>query len=258
MFNPSVFSSIINSYLPEPHSSLLSGIIFGVNLRTSKIFYEQLKAVGLLHLVVASGTNITILMTFIGSLTAIFGKRISCLITILSIFFFILFIGFQAPIIRAGVMSILTLVAILFGRKNYVLYSLLISLIFISLIFPKWLTSISLFLSYGATLGMIFFGPKPTENGITKELKTTLSAQLLTAPIIFLFFKQISLIAPLSNIMVAPTVPALMVFGFLTAILGKINYSLGLLPAYLCYGLLTYIIWVVKCLSNLPFAFIQF
>lgn len=258
MFNPSVFSSIINSYLPEPHSSLLSGIIFGVNLRTSKIFYEQLKAVGLLHLVVASGTNITILMTFIGSLTAIFGKRISCLITILSIFFFILFIGFQAPIIRAGVMSILTLVAILFGRKNYVLYSLLISLIFISLVFPKWLTSISLLLSYGATLGMILFGPKSSNNGIVKELKTTLAAQLFTAPIIFVYFRQISLIAPISNVLVAPIIPPLMVFGFLTAILGKINYFLGLLPSYICYGLLTYLVWVVEWLSKLPFALVQF
>lgn len=257
MFSPLLFSSVINNYLPEPHSSLLNGIIFGMNIKTSKIFYEQLKAVGLLHIVVASGTNITIMATFIGSLTAIFGKRISCLITILSIILFILFIGFQAPIIRAGIMSLLTLVAILFGRKNYALYSLLISLIFISLLFPKWLTSISLFLSYGATLGIILFGPKPTDSGIVKELKTTLSAQLFTAPIIFLFFRQISFIAPFSNILVAPVVPVLMVFGFLTAILGKINYLLGLLPAYLCYGLLTYIIWVVQYLSQLPFAFMQ-
>ena len=41
--NPSVFTSLINSYLPEPHSSLLNGIIFGIDIKTSKLFYEQLK-----------------------------------------------------------------------------------------------------------------------------------------------------------------------------------------------------------------------
>jgi len=258
MITPNLFTSIINSYLPEPHSSLLNGIIFGVNLKTTKTLYEQLKIVGLLHIVVLSGMNITILTSIIGSLTSFFGKRASILITILSIFLFILFVGPKAPIVRAGFMGILTFVGFLTGRKNYVLYSLFLSLIFIAIVFPQWLTSISLFLSYGATLGIIFFGPKAKDNEIIRELKTTLAAQLLTTPIIFIYFKQISLIAPLSNVLTAPIIPPLMIFGFLTAILGKINYFLGLIPSYICYGLLTYIVWVIKTLSKFPFSFIQF
>ena len=248
----------INNYLPEPHASLLNGIIFGINLKTTQEFYEQLKIVGLLHIVVLSGMNITILATIIGSLTSFFSKRLSILITILFIIIFILFVGPKAPVVRAGFMGILTLVAILTGRKNIVLYSLFLSLIFVAIVFPKWLTSISLLLSYGATLGIIIFGPKPSENEIVKELKTTLSAQIFTVPLIFIYFKQISLIAPLSNLLVAPIIPPLMIFGFLTAILGKINYFLGLAPSYICYGLLTYIVWVVETLSKIPWAFIQF
>jgi hypothetical protein len=48
----SIFTSVINSYLPEPHASLLNGILFGVSLKASKTFFEQLKIVGLLHIVV--------------------------------------------------------------------------------------------------------------------------------------------------------------------------------------------------------------
>src|SRR3990167_273064 len=59
--NPTIFTSIINSYLPDPQAALLNGIIFGIPLRSSKIFYQQLQVVGLLHLVVLSGMNITIL-----------------------------------------------------------------------------------------------------------------------------------------------------------------------------------------------------
>ncbi len=258
MVDSSFFASVINDYLPEPQSSLLNGIIFGINLKTSKTFYETLKAVGLLHLVVLSGMNITILAVIIESITRYFSKRISILITILIIIIFILFVGAEAPVIRAGFMGILTLVAILFGRKNIALYGLFLSFIFISIFFPDWLTTISLKLSYGATLGIILFGQTSSKSNFVRELRITLSAQVFTVPIIFIYFKQISLIAPLSNLLVAPIVPPLMIFGFLTAILGKINYFLGLIPSYVCYGLLTYMVWIIEWLSKLPFAFIQF
>lgn len=258
MPTPQIFTSVINSYLPEPHASLLNGILFGVNLKAGKIFYDQLKIVGLLHLVVLSGINITILASITGSLTQFLSKRVSILITILTIILFVLFVGFQAPIIRAGFMGILTLVAIVYGRKNIALYSLFLSLIFIAVFWPQWLTTISLQLSYGATLGIILFGQTISKNQLWRELKTSLAAQIFTAPIIFIYFRQISLIAPLSNILVAPLIPPLMIFGFLTAILGKISFYLGLIPAYVCYGLLTYMIWVIEILSKMPFVFVQF
>src|SRR3989339_2247478 len=124
MITPSTFTSVINSYLPEPHASLLNGIIFGVNLKSSNEFYQQLKMVGLLHLVVLSGINITLLAAIISSVTKYFSKVISTLITILSIIFFVVFVGPKAPIIRAAFMGVLTHVAIITGRKYYALYGL--------------------------------------------------------------------------------------------------------------------------------------
>lgn len=258
MPNPSIFTSVINSYLPEPQASLLNGIIFGVPLKTSRIFYEHLKMVGLLHIVVLSGMNITLLAAIIANLTKFFSKRASILLTILTIILFIIFVGPQAPVVRAGFMGIITLVAILTGRKNYALYSLFLSLIFVVIFWPKWLTSVSLWLSYGATLGIIFFGQTSSRNELWREMKTSLAAQIFTVPIIFFYFKQISLIAPLSNLLIAELIAPLTVFGFLTAILGKINYFLGLIPAYVCHGMLTYMVWVVETLARLPFVFLQF
>ncbi len=258
MPNPSVFTSVINSYLPEPHASLLNGILFGINLKAGKIFYEQLKIVGLLHLVVLSGINITILASIVGSLTEFLGKRLSILITILIIILFILFIRPEAPIIRAGFMGILTLVGIVYGRKTIALYSLFLSMIFIAVFWPKWLTTVSLQLSYGATVGIILWGQTYSKNGLWRELKVSLAAQAFTVPIIFIYFKQISLIAPLSNLLVAGLIPPLMIFGFLTAVLGKIHYIFGLIPSYICYGLLTYVIFVIEKLSQLPFVYFVF
>ncbi|MFA5770083.1 MAG: ComEC/Rec2 family competence protein [Patescibacteria group bacterium] len=258
MISPSIFTSVINSYLPEPHASLLNGIIFGINLRTTKEFYQQLKVVGLLHLVVLSGINITILSSMISSSTKFLSKLFSTLITILVIIFFVIFVGPQAPIIRAAFMGLLTHVAIITGRKNYSLYALFLSLIFILIFWPDWLKTVSLQLSYGATLGIVLFGQGKNNNWIIKNLRLTLAAQVFTVPIIFFYFKQISLISPLANLLVAETIPPLMIFGFLTAILGRIHYFLGYIPSLLCYGILSYLVWVIKTLAKIPFAFFNF
>src|SRR3990172_9310850 len=98
MPTPDIFTSVINSYLPEPQASLLNGMLFGINLQTSKAFYEQLKIVGLLHIVVLSGINITLLASAISAGTSFFGRLTSSLITILIIIIFIAFVGAKAPI----------------------------------------------------------------------------------------------------------------------------------------------------------------
>jgi len=265
---PKIFTSVINYYLPEPHASLLNGILFGIDLKTTKEFYEQLKIAGLLHLVVLSGINITLLASIVSQITQFFSKKISILITIFIIIIFVLFVGIKAPILRAAFMGILTFVAYYTGRKNYPFYTLVLSFIFSLLFFPKWLKTISFQLSYAATLGIILFGEKNIKKSDNKflsiyyqikaDFKTSLAAQFFTTPIIFIYFKQISLIAPIANIMVSFLIPLLMILGFLTAVLGKINFFLGLPFAWVCYLILSYIIWVVNALSKIPGIFISF
>jgi len=269
---PESFAKIIRMYMSEPQASLLNGIIFGIQLTTSKDFYEALKHVGLLHIVVLSGINITLLSSVVSSFFNIFGRYISCVITILTVFLFTLFVGIQAPIVRAAFMGILTLVSISFGKRTFALYSLFLSIVFTIIFWPHWLKTVSFQLSYAATFGLIIFGKKShtasfkdSSNIFRKlfsytrsEFQTSLAAQVFTAPIIFIYFKQVSLISPLSNILISFTIAPLMIFGFSTAILGKIHYLLGLVPAYICYGILTYIVFIVKTFSNIPYAFISF
>lgn len=273
MPEPSFFSSIINNYLPEPQSSLLNGILFGLPIPKSSPIYEEFKKLGLLHIVVLSGMNITILAGFISILTVNLGKKISVLLVILSVIIFIGFVHPQAPSVRAGIMGILTFVAIYLGRKTVGLYSLILSAIFIAIVWPQWFSSISLYLSYAATLGMLLFASfstnvnnKSQSHGIlnsilsfiSMDIRTSISAQIFTTPLILIYFKQISIIAPLSNLFISFVIPPLMLFGFLTAILGKIHFLLGLPFAYASYGLTTYILLVTEFLSKIPFIFFDF
>jgi len=260
-------------FLPEPQASLLNGIIFGIPLKTGKIFYEQIKTVGLLHIVVLSGTNISFIAAIVASLTKSFGKQLSILISILIIIIFIIFISPQAPVVRAGFMGVLTLVAIIYGRVTYPLFLLFLSALFTLAFWPQWLKTVSFQLSYSATLGIIIFSSwklnliktssknkffKTVVSYINDNLKITLSAQLFTLPIILIYFKEISLISPLANLLVTPVIPTLMIFGFLTAFLGKISYFLGILPSYICYGITSYMTLVIGILSKIPLAMIRF
>jgi len=45
VIGPQIFASVLNNYLPEPHSSLLNGILFGVDLKTSKELYQELTTI---------------------------------------------------------------------------------------------------------------------------------------------------------------------------------------------------------------------
>lgn len=269
-FTPEIFTQVINQYFPEPHGSLMNGIIFGIPLKGNKTFYREIQQVGLLHIVVLSGTNINILVALISKITSGISKRLSILTTILVIIIFIAFVSPQAPIIRAGFTSALTLVSTITGRKSLTLYLLLASAFFTALFWPEWITGISFQLSYGATLGLILFSTKGKKEEKAKSLYTTLkgyckdefrtsmAAQVFTVPIIFFYFKQISFIAPIANIGVSWVIAPLMVFGFLTAFLGTIHPIAGLLFSYVCYGLLSYIIFVIEILSKIPYMFIQF
>ena len=269
-FSPDFFTQIINSYLPEPHASLLNGIIFGVPLHGNKVLYKQLQVVGLLHIVVLSGMNITIIAATVSHVLSGLSKRVSIVITILIIIIFIAFVKPQAPIIRAGFTGVLTLVSNITGRKTIALYLLFVSALFTALVWPQWINTVSFQLSYAATLGLILFSKKNTVqkeaknavgeviNYVKDEFATSMAAQVFTVPVIFIYFRQVSLIAPVANILIAWTITPIMIIGFITAFLGSFNYYLGLVPAYICYGLISYLVLVIEFLSKIPYVFIQF
>lgn len=259
MIETQFFTDVINQYLPEPNASLTNGILFGVQLNKNTLFYEAIKKAGLLHMVVLSGTNITILGAILGSVFGFLHRKLAVVLTICVIVLFIIFVGAQAPIIRAGIMGIITQVSLLYGRKTIAIYSLLLSGVISGILFPGMLGTLSFTLSYGATLGIILFGGVAGKSNILwRELKPSFAAQLITTPLIFWHFQQVSFIAPVSNLLTGWIVAPVMIFGFFTAVLGKIHPALGYPFALIELALTSYLIFVIELLSHTLFAFIQF
>jgi hypothetical protein len=102
-------NSIISFYqkiLPEPMGGLLGGIVIGAKGALSADFYNQTKFVGVAHVVVASGTNITFVVSFLmGVTTLILPRKKAIFFVIFGIISYLFISGFDAPLVRAAIMA---------------------------------------------------------------------------------------------------------------------------------------------------------
>ncbi|MEK9207789.1 MAG: ComEC/Rec2 family competence protein, partial [Patescibacteria group bacterium] len=111
--------SFFNSSLGQTESALMLGIVFGIKEEMPANFYDNLQKTGLLHVIAASGMNVTMVGGFLVSLLTIFFRRqLALVLTIFGILFYALLAGFEPSIVRAAIMGILVLFAQLLGRQN--------------------------------------------------------------------------------------------------------------------------------------------
>ncbi|HLD24502.1 MAG TPA: ComEC/Rec2 family competence protein [Patescibacteria group bacterium] len=253
-FSVSGLTSIINQLLPEPHASLLAGLLFGTKTSLPRDLYESLITTGTIHIAALSGQNLSILSTMISDrLVWIIGKRGASAITLLLIVWFVSFVGPSPSIVRAAIMTGLTMIATVFGRQYWALLSWMLAVGIMLVLNFSWISEISFQLSALATLGIILFSRKE-KNIITNELRLTLAAQSLTIPLILFHFRRISLIAPLSNLAIGWSVPWITGLGWVMAIIGWMWLPLGQVIAWVDWVLLEYLIRAVRLMSGVPYA----
>lgn len=267
MVNP--FLPVLNALLPEPHASLLSGILFGTKASMPRSFTDSLVTTGTLHIIALSGMNISILTSITAKMTLFLGRKASSIVTMCLIVLFVLFVGPSPSVVRAAIMGSFSLLAICFGRQSWGLLSLVLSAGIMLLFDFSLMENLSFQLSFLATFGIILAN-KGVEceqgNGILQQsifflkenFRTTISAQIFTVPVILYHFHRISLIAPIANVAIEWVVQPIMILGFITSIIGFIWLPLGFLPAWITWVPLTYLITVVELLAKVPGAAIQF
>ncbi len=253
------FVEIINRVLPEPHAGLLEGILFGIKTSISTDLYDALIVTGTLHIAALSGMNITILtQLFFSAFNFLLPRRISSILTMGVIVGFVFFVGPSASIIRAAIMGCITILAGLFGRMSFALLTWAITVIIMLCVHFQWIGEVSFQLSVLASLGMILFGRSKQDKSFTtlvkNELTTTLSAQVFTIPLILFTFGRISLISPVTNILIGWTIPIITVLGLFVSLFGWIWLPIGQLLAWVTWVFLEWLIQAVIITSRIPFA----
>jgi competence protein ComEC len=254
---PEYFAGVFRLYLPEPQASLMNGILLGIPLKNQWGLYQSLIKVGLVHMIVLSGMNITLLNEMLDSLVFFLPKSGKIFVKIFTIVIFTLFVGIQPPIMRATIMGIINLLGLQTGRKVSSWYSLLISGMVCLILWPDWVSSLSFYLSYASTSGIILF-PKPFSvktnrkkpltflwKYVLDDLQVSIAAQILTIPLIWYYFGRISLISPVSNLLVSWTIAPIMALGFIICVIHPISSDLAKPVAFCSYLLISYILAVV-------------
>lgn len=98
----------------------------------------------------------------------------------------------------------------------------------------------------------------PLWSVIADDLRVSLAAQVFTVPIIMVQFHRISLVSPLSNVLIGWIIAPVTALGFVTVLAGLIWLPLGMVLGWFVWVPLTYMIWVINWTARLPFASVSF
>jgi len=216
---------IIDRALPEPEAGLAGALLLGYR---QALFVQEktvFARVGLSHLVAISGTHVAILSALIIELALALGlnRRWAQRSVFLFLFVYPLITGLAASAIRASLMGALAGWALLNQRRSRTLPALFLAASLMLIINPRLLRDdVGFQLSFVAVLGLVYIQPilsrllekcfklsqrKKIIRAGGEVLSVSLAAQLAVMPILAINFKQISLIAPLSNLAVLWTLP---------------------------------------------------
>lgn len=271
------FMEAVNENLPSPQAELVGGILLGLKSSLGEKLELDFRRVGLVHIVVLSGYNITIISVAILAVLFFLPLTLRLLTGLLAISIFAILVGGGATVIRAGIMSAIAIFGQIFHKKYDVNRALFIAGIIMLLLNPNILIYDPSFqLSFLATYGLINFSDKvknilkflPEKFGFKEIVVSTVATQIAVFPLLSKMIGEISIVSLVVNVIVLPTIPMAMLLGFLTGAFGlSQNFFMNILPAasiffqiptlliaFLANLNLSYVIKITEIFSQLPFA----
>ena len=239
---------LLNRLLPEPYAALANGMLLGIEAGIPDELYEKFNLTGTSHVIVISGSNVALVTGVLMALgIRLFGKRGALWPTLGGLALYTFLVGGDAAVMRAALMGGLFVVATVLGRQSTALVSLAAACWAMTLWNPLMLWDVGFQLSSAATVGLILIGPAITDsftsfwhklkNSLRRRepvtdspqadfliprsvgdllrdgLLMTIAASATTFPLIVHYFGRLSLISLLTNLLIAPVQPWIMIFG---------------------------------------------
>lgn len=260
------FTAGMQSALPEPVASFGMGLLVGQRSTLPQTVADQLKIVGLTHIIAVSGYN---LMIILRATSKLMGKRSKfqyfCL-SLLLMSLFLLIAGASPSIVRASVVCIIGLSAWYYGRSVNPFVLVLLSAVITAYVNPLYVWgNISWYLSFLAFFGVLVVSPVVTKRvyrqrrpGLVQAMIIeSLCAEVMTLPYVLYIFGQMSTVGLFGNIFVAAFVPLAMLFGLFAGLAGMFMPMVVGWLAWPATFVMTYMLDVTAVLSAIPHAYIS-
>ena len=265
----------MSKILDKEEAALCIGILIGNRESISEQTEDNFKKSNLTHMLAVSGSHITYIINALAILLGKTSKRGAKIFTIIILIFFMALTGFTSSVIRACIMGILVLLASILYRKSDTINNLGISSFIILLFNPYSISDVGFLLSYGGTIGIVLLGDKITNSmytvlyKLTKEKKNkgifnkiikyvitsfsiTLAANLIIIPIMSYNFSTISFTFWISNILAAPIMEVVTIFGFIVYFISIIFMPLAQFLGLLLNALLLLLLKIAEISSLIP------
>jgi len=251
----------------DPNLALIKALTIGEGNTISQNQWDLFRKTGTTHLIVISGSHIGLvaglvffvvlrLWAWIGILS-IPPQRVAAVAALLVAVFYAALTGFSVPAQRAVIMLAVVMVAIVAQRNSRPFNTLAMALVIVLAYDPLAVLSAGFWLSFLA-VGIIIYAvagrlgrPGYFEGIIKINWMTTLGL----SPLLLFFFQQVSLIAPVANLIAVPVINLLIVPLSLLAIMTLFLFPL--LAKALLFPVdqaLQGLCWLLAKLANLPMA----
>lgn len=237
----------------------LAAMITGDRTSYSDSLRLSLNRAGVGHLAAVSGLHVSVIalavMTLMRKLKA--PRIVGAAATEACVAAFVIFSGLRISAIRAGIMMTVAILSTLVKRRGDTLNTLCLCALMMTVWNPYSAADSSLLLSLSGVFGVGVMSPAVSmsfniRGKTAKALIALLCACAATAPFISLYFNEMSLISPLTNLIAIPVCSAALIFGMLYALLGC---RIALL-ARLAGVLIGAVVRVCDALSELSFTYI--
>ena len=242
-----IFLSREAKIIPEPELSLLGGLLLGTKQSLGKSLLGDFQKAGVIHMVVISGYNITIVATAIAYVLSFLPRFLGLGFSAGAVILFVLMTGTSSASVRAAIMTIIAILAQFLGRKYDVMRALLFSAMFMVFMNPLILVFDPSFqLSFGATLGLLVVSPiimpylvkVPDVFKLRETVVATVSTQIFLLPFLLYQSGIFSVLALPVNLLVLFPVPFTMLVGFSAGLLSFVSVPVALPLGFLANFLL--------------------
>jgi len=258
------FTNSLDRSLSEPQSSLAAGILIDGKQSIDTKLQDEFKKAGIVHIVVLSGFNVTIIAKTIFKIFSLFLPRMLSIISASGgIILFALITGGTTTVIRASIMAIVALIAQASFRIYDPARALFLTGFVMIAVNPKILLNDPSFqLSFMATFSVLiivpifedFFSFVPEKFGLRDLVSATTITQIFLLPLLIWMTGTISFVALPVNFIVLPAIPLAMLVSFITACVTFVSPIIALPFAFVAHSILAYILNIAHWSSTLKLA----